>query len=135
MVDEKKTALQVAAFNYGLEDYGAYITLALPNQNASLDSLLHDIDEEVVRLQTELISDIEYKKLLNQYENNYVNSISRVLGVAENLAEGYMFYHNTNHINEDLKEIQSISKEEIRAAAQKYLNSNQRVVLYYMPPK
>lgn len=135
MVDEKKTALQVAAFNYGLEDYGAYITLALPNQNASLDSLLHDIDEEVVRLQTELISDIEYKKLLNQYENNYVNSISRVLGVAENLAEGYIFYHNTNHINEDLKEIQSISKEEIRAAAQKYLNSNQRVVLYYMPPK
>ncbi len=29
MVDLKKTALQVAAFNYTLEDYGAYITLAL----------------------------------------------------------------------------------------------------------
>ena len=52
MVDDKKNSLQVGAFNYALEDYGAYITYALPNNDTPLDTLLKDMDEEVVKLQT-----------------------------------------------------------------------------------
>ena len=136
MVDEKKTALQVAAFNYSLEDYGAYITLALPNNNTPLNSLLKDIDEEVLRLQTDLISESDYKKLQNQFENSYVSANSKMLGVAENLANGYTFHNkDTNDINKELSVIQSITREEIRDVAKKYLNKNQRVVLYYLPKK
>jgi len=135
MVDDKKDALQVGAFNYALEDYGAYITYALPNGGASLDTLLHDIDEEIAKLQTDLISQEEYTKLQNQYESNYADANTKMLGVAENLAEGYTFYKNTNEINEELNIIKSITREEIRDAAKKYLNTNQRVVLYYLPSK
>lgn len=136
MVDEKKTALQVAAFNYTLEDYGAYITLALPNNNTPLDSLLSDIDIEVARLQKDLISEFEHKKLLNQFENSYISANSKMLGVAENLASGYSFQNkNTNDINEELNVVKSITREEIREVARKYLNKNQRVVLYYLPKK
>ncbi|RXK81869.1 M16 family metallopeptidase [Filimonas effusa] len=135
MVDEKKNALEVAAFNYALEDYGAYITLALPNNNASLDSLLADIDAEVASLQKDLISESEYKKILNQFENNYVSANSKMLGVVENLANGYTFKKNTNDINEELDEIRSITREEIRDIARKYLVKTQRVVLYYLPGK
>ncbi|RYZ35947.1 MAG: hypothetical protein EOP49_33035, partial [Sphingobacteriales bacterium] len=42
MVDVKKNALQVASFNYGLEDYGAYLTFAIPNNDTPLDTLLQD---------------------------------------------------------------------------------------------
>jgi len=136
MVDDKKTALQVAAFNYTLEDYGAYITLALPNNNTPLGDLLKDIDEEVVRLQTDLISEAEYTKLQNQFENSYISANSKMIGVAENLANGYSFYDkNTNEINEQLDQIKTITREEIREVARKYLNKNQRVVLYYLPKK
>jgi zinc protease len=136
MVDEKKTALQVAAFNYTLEDYGAYITLALPNKNTPLNDLLKDIDEEVLRLQTDLISESDYKKLQNKFENNYVSTNSRMLGVAENLANGYTFHNkDSNDINEQLNVIKSITREEIRDVAKKYLNKNQRIVLYYLPKK
>lgn len=136
MVDEKKTALQVLAFNYSLEDYGAYITLALPNKNTPLNDLLKDIDVEVARLQTELISESDYKKLQNKFENEYVSANSKMLGVAENLANGYTFHNkNTNDINEELNVIKSITREEIRDVAKKYLNKNQRVVLYYLPKK
>lgn len=133
MVDDKKDALQVGAFNYSLEDYGAYITYALPNANASLDTLLNDIDEEVKKLQTDLISEQDYQKLINQFENDYVNNNTRMLSVAGNLAEGYTFYHNTNHVNEELDEYKKITREEIRDVAKKYLNKDQRVVLYYLP--
>ena len=135
MVDDKKDALQVGAFNYALEDYGAYITYALPNAGASLDTLLQDIDEEMAKMQTNLISPEEYTKLQNQYESNYAEANTRMLGVAENLAEGYTFYKNTAEINQDLDIIKSITREEIRDAAKKYLNKDQRVVLYYLPAK
>src|SRR6478672_6799669 len=74
MVDEKKNAAEVGAFNYTLEDYGAYITYAFPNNNASLDTLLKDMDEEVAKLQNDLISETDYQKLLNQLENDFVSN-------------------------------------------------------------
>ncbi len=107
----------------------------LPNNNTPLDSLLKDIDVEVARLQTDLISESEHNKLLNQFENSYISTNSRMLGVAENLADGYTFQKNTNDINEELATVKSITREEIRDVARKYLNKNQRVVLYYLPKK
>jgi predicted Zn-dependent peptidase len=133
MVDEKKNALQVGALNYSLEDYGAYITFALPNNNTPLNTLLKDIDDEIVAVQNNLISEADYRKLMNQAENNYVTTNSRMLGVAENLANGYTFHNNTGYINNELTETKSITREEIRNAAKKYLNPNQRVILYYLP--
>lgn len=136
MVDDKKTAIEVAAYNYTLEDYGAYITYALPNNNTSLNDLLTDIDAEVVRLQTDLISESEFIKLQNQFENGFVSNNTKMINVAENLANGYTFQNkNTNDLNEQLTHIKSITREEIRDVAKKYLNKNQRVVLYYLPTK
>ena len=136
MVDEKKNALQVIAFNYPLEDYGMYILGALPNGGAKPESLLPDMDEEIKKLQTDLISPEDYQKLQNQFENNFVSANTRMQGLAENLANGYTFYHkDTNQVNEELTEIRSITREEIRDAARKYLNPNQRLVLYYLPGK
>jgi zinc protease len=134
MVDEKKNAVQVGAFNAVLEDYGSYITYALPNNNASLPDLLKDIDEEIAKIQQDLISEQDYQKLLNQFENNFVSANTRMLGIAENLAEGYAFHNkNTNSINEQLDEYRKITREQIKEVARKYLNQNQRVVLYYLP--
>ena len=58
-----------------------------------------------------------------------------MLGVAENLADGYTFHKNTNYINTELEELRKITREDIRNVAKKYLNPNQRVVLYYLPKK
>ncbi len=136
MVDNKENALQVGSFIFVLEVYGAYITFALPYINTPLPTLLKDIDEEIVKLQTNLISEDDYKKIQNQFENNYVNANSRMLGVAENLAKGYTFYNkNTNNVNVELDKIRNVSREDIREAARKYLQPNARLVLYYLPSK
>jgi zinc protease len=136
MVDEKKDALQVIAFNTGLEDYGLYIIGAIPNSGAQPAELLKNIDEEVAKLQTDLISPEDYEKLQNQLENNFVNADSRQLGIAENLANGYTFYHkDTNEINEELGVYKSVTREDIRDAARKYLDANKRLTLYYLPGK
>ena len=134
MVDDKKNSLQVGSFSYALEDYGAYITYALPNNDTPLDTLIADMDEEIVKLQNNLISEAEFTKLQNQSENDFVGANSKMLGVAENLAAGYTFYNkNTNHINTELDEIRKVTRQDIQNVVKKYLNKNQRVVLYYLP--
>ena len=136
LVDDKKEALQVGSFNYALEDYGAYITYALPNGNVPLNTLLKDIDEEVVKLQTNLISEDDYRKIQNQFENNYIAANAKSLGVAENLAAGYTFHNkNTGYTNQELEQIRSITRDDIKNAAVKYLQPSSRLVLYYLPAK
>ncbi len=136
MVDNKKNSLQVGCFNYALEDYGAYITYALPNGETSLNTLLQDMDEEIINLQNNLISEEEFTKIRNQYENEFIGKNDKMLGVAENLADSYTFHNkNTNYVNEELDEIRKITREDIQNVVRKYLNKNQRVVVYYLPKK
>ena len=97
--------------------------------------MLKNIVKEVAKVQDSLISETEYTKLQNQFENSYVGANSKMLGVAENLANGYTFFHNTNQINSELDEIRKITRQDLQNVAKKYLNKNQRLVLYYLPKK
>ena len=133
LVDKKKMALEVAAFNIDNEDYGTYVVLALPMGETSLETLTAEMSNEVEKIQTELISEKDYQKLQNQFESNFVNSNSSIEGIANSLAEYYTFYGNTNLINTELETYRSITREEIRKVAQSYLQPNQRLELHYLP--
>jgi len=133
VVDEKKMALEVGAINLSLEDHSMYIIYGLPLGETSLESIISEIDEEVVKIQEDLISEKDYQKLQNKFETNFVNSNSSVEGIANSLAEYYAFYKDTNLINSEIEIYRSISREEIQAVAKKYLNPNQRLVLDYLP--
>lgn len=133
IVDDKKMALQIGAFSYSQEDYGTYILYGLPQAPSTSENLLTEIDAEIVNLQTELISDKELQKLQNKYENQYVNSNASIEGVADNLATYYMLYKDVNLINTEIDMYRTITPEEIRTVAKKYLNPNQRLVLDYVP--
>ena len=133
IVDDKKMALQIGAFNFSQEDYGLYIIYGLPLGENSLDDLLKEIDVEVVKIQTELISEKEFQKLKNKFENRFVNSNSSVQGIAHSLASYYMLHGDINLINTELDIYNSITREEIREVAKKYLNPNQRLELEYLP--
>ena len=133
LVDTKKMALQTGAINFSQEDYGTYILFGLPQGKTSLDDLLKGIDEEIVKLQTDLISEKDYQKLQNQFENRFVNSNATVQGIAGSLAEYYVMFGDTNLINTEIDIFRSITREDIREVAKKYLNPNQRLVLEYLP--
>ena len=133
LVDDKKMALAVQAVNISQEDYGTYALFALPLGDNSLESLVKEMDEEIKKLQTELISEKDYQKLQNKFENNFVNSNSSVEGIANSLARYHMLYGDTNLINSEIDIYRSVTREEIRNVAKKYLNTNQRLILEYLP--
>ena len=133
MIDEHQTALQVLAFSDAQEDYGVYIMGALPMDGVSLETLAQEMDEEITRLQTELISEREYEKLQNQIEASFVVQNSHMEGIALSLADNYTFYKDTNLINKAIDHYRAITREDIREAARKYLDKNQRLDLNYLP--
>lgn len=133
LVDDEKKALQVTAFNYSLEDYGAYIVLALPLGENTLDDLVNEIDEEIIDLQNNLISERDLQKLHNKFENNFINANSSIAGIAHSLANYYLLYDDTNLINTEIDIYNSVTREEIRVVAKKYLKPNKRLVLDYLP--
>ena len=133
LVDEKKMALQTGAFNISQEDYSMYVIFGLPLGDNSLNDLVSEMDEEIVKIQNQLISERDYQKLQNKIENAFVNSNASVEGIANSLARYYMLYDDTNLINTEIDVYRSITREEIKDVANKYLNPNQRLVLEYLP--
>jgi predicted Zn-dependent peptidase len=133
LVDEKKMALQTGAFNISQEDYSMYVIFGLPLGENTLDDLVSEMDEEIVKIQDQLISERDYQKLQNKIENGFVNSNASIEGIANSLARYYMLYDDTNLINTEIDIYRSITREEIKDVANKYLNPNQRLVLEYLP--
>ena len=134
MVEEKKEVLQFISYTCNYEDTGILMIAAVA-QDAPLEQLTKDMDEEITRLQNELISEKEYEKLLNLFETTYVATNSNVQGIAYSLAMDYTFFKDTNLINKELDLYRKVTREDIRRVAKKYLNANQRLEIDYLPEK
>nr|WP_297919462.1 pitrilysin family protein [uncultured Allomuricauda sp.] len=133
LVDDKKMALQIFSVPISAEDYSSYIVGALPVGENTIQDLKKEIDEEILKVQMDLISERDYQKLQNKFENNFVNANSSIEGIANSLSENYLLKGDTNLINTEIDIYRSITREEIRNVAKKYLKVNQRVELEYLP--
>ena len=133
IVDDKKMALQVGAISMNQMDYGVYVLYGLPLGENPLKSLVSEMDEEIVKIQNELISEKDFQKIQNKLENQFVNSNSSVEGIANSLATDYLLHGDTSLINNEINIYKSITREDIQNVAKKYLNPNQRVILEYLP--
>ncbi len=133
VVDEKKMALAVQAINLSQEDYGIYIVFSLPMGEKTFDEMNKEIDEEIYKIQNELISERDFEKIRNKIESQFVSSNASFEGIASSLATYHMLYDDVNLINDQIDIYMSITREEMRDVANKYLNTNQRIEVEYLP--
>lgn len=133
LVDDQKQALQVGAYNIAQEDYGMYLVFTLPVGETKLETLNTEIEEEIAKVRDSLISEKDYQKLQNKFQTRFVNANSSVEGIAGSLATYYMLYGDTDLINEEIEIYRSITREEMKEVANKYLKPNQRAVIDYLP--
>ena len=133
LVDKEQKALQVVAFPYALEDYGLFISLGLVNQGVPLPELEAGMNDEFEKVKTELVSEREFQKVKNQIESDFVSSNSTVAGIAESLANYHVYFGDADLINTEIERYNKVTREDLRRVANKYLNPENRVVLYYLP--
>jgi zinc protease len=133
VVEKKEMATFAFSFNYGLEDSGLGIFAAIAAKGISLDSIQKEFDAQIDLIKTNLISQEEFEKVRNQFENNLVSSNSSIAGIAENLADDYVYYGSANRVNTQLENYMKVSREDIMRVANTYFTQDARVILHYLP--
>lgn len=133
IVDEQQKAIFVGAFPFPTEDPGMALMFGITNMGVAIDELEASINKEVEKVQTELISEEEFQKLKNQIESDMVTANSKVEGIAENLANYFVYYGDANLINTEVDRYLKVTREDIKRVANEYFRKDNRVVLHYLP--
>jgi predicted Zn-dependent peptidase len=133
IVEKKQLAMAAFSFAFPLEDPGLGLVAAIGAAKVDLITLQNALDEEVKAVQDALISQEEFEKLRNVKENDIISAYSSVAGIAENLAQNYMYMGSTALINSELPKYMAVTREDIQRVAKKYFTTENRVILYYLP--
>ena len=131
--DKQQKAMQVGSIPFSMEDPGLFITFGLCNAGVKAEDLEAAIQTEIDKVRKDLITETEFQKIRNQVETSFVNRNSTVDGIAESLANYFVYYGDANLINTELQRYMKVTREDIKRVAEKYLTKENRVVLYYLP--
>jgi predicted Zn-dependent peptidase len=133
LVDEKKVALGAGSQQLGLEKGGMNFMFGIANIGLGLDQVEAAMDKEIERVRTELISEKEFQKIRNQTESGFIFNFASNSGIATALATYEAYQGDANLINTEIERYLAVTREDIRRVAQKYLDPERRVVLFWLP--
>jgi len=133
IVDERQMAVAALALPFFNEDAGLFINYAIAAMGVKPEALEKVVDSVVSTLKTGLVSEREFQKVKNQIETSFVSANATMAGIAESLANYEVYFGDANLINTELARYNKVTREDILNVAKKYLNKDNRVVLYYIP--
>jgi predicted Zn-dependent peptidase len=133
LVDKKQQAVAAQSAPFFNEDEGLFITLAIANMGVKIESLELSMDSIVNDLKTDLVGEREFQKVKNQITTQIVTSNGTMAGIAESLANNEVYFGDANLINTELEKYNKVTRQDVLNVAKKYLNKDNRVVLYYVP--
>ncbi len=133
LVDKKQQAVAAQSAPFFNEDEGLFITLAIANMGVKIESLELSMDSIVNDLKTDLVGEREFQKVKNQITTQIVTSNGTMAGIAESLANNEVYFGDANLINTELDKYNKVTRQDVLNVAKKYLNKDNRVVLYYVP--
>lgn len=133
LVDKKQQAVAAQSAPFFNEDEGLFITLAIANMGVKIESLELSMDSIINDLKTDLVGEREFQKVKNQITTQIVTSNGTMAGIAESLANNEVYFGDANLINTELDKYNKVTRQDVLNVAKKYLNKDNRVVLYYVP--
>ena len=133
LVDKKQQAVAAQSAPFFNEDEGLFITLAIANMGVKIETLELSMDSIVNDLKTDLVGEREFQKVKNQITTQIVTSNGTMAGIAESLANNEVYFGDANLINTELDKYNKVTRQDVLNVAKKYLNKDNRVVLYYVP--
>ncbi|MCI0448971.1 MAG: insulinase family protein [Chlorobi bacterium] len=135
IVYEKKIAKQINSFVWDNELGGMLIISATGFKNSNPDEIDKEITLQVNKLMSEEVLDKELEKVKNSIENDFLTNLQTTMRKADLLAHFWTYFKKTELINTAIDYYLNVTGEDIINTAKKYLNPDNRVILYYLPKK
>jgi zinc protease len=106
---------------------------AIPKPGKDLDEIRRTIVAEIRDLAANGPSESELEKLRNQLINDEVRSRESSLSRAQSIAEYALYDGDPSIVNQEIRELLGITGDDIKGAADKYLNTENRALLDIVP--
>jgi zinc protease len=131
--DETQKCVAVGSFPLPLEDPGATIAYGISALGNDPKDVENEMTAVIENTQTGLIPELEFQKLRNQTEAEFISSKEGMDNIAESLANYEMYYGDANLVNTELARYMAVTREDIQRVSKQYFRRDNRVVLYYLP--
>ncbi|TNE35316.1 insulinase family protein [bacterium] len=135
LVNKKQLAVTSQMIPFSLQNSGALIFVDIPNGNTDVKDLEKALFADIDKVIKDGVTQEELTKAKNIEESSTIMSNKNTLSKALSLARYWAYYNDPNLINTELDKFLSVTLDDIKRVAKKYLDTDKKVILTYMPAK
>lgn len=131
LVKEKKIFSEIDAYITGDMEEGLFVFSGKPVQGISVENAEAAIDEEILTIKQQLVSDLELEKIKNKLEASIEFSNVNILNRALKLAASELL-GDIGLVNTEMEKYSAVHAEDIQKVANKIFTEANASVLYYL---
>ena len=128
---ERHLFSDINAYISGDIDEGLFVVAGKLMKGISIDEAENAINEELLKIATDEISDYELEKVKNKFESVYqfgqLNALNKAMELAYQELLG-----DANRINQEIDNYRKVTKTDIKKVAKELFNVNNSSTLYYL---
>jgi zinc protease len=133
IVEEKKLAPSVTAYQSSQEIAGEFTITVRAFPDKSLDDVEKAVMEAFERFDKEGFTDKDLNRVKAKIETQFYNQISSILSKSFQLSIYNTFAGSPDFVTTDLKNLLSVTKEDIMSAYNKYIKNKPYVATSFVP--
>ena len=134
LIKDKQLFSDINAYVMGDFDKGLFVISGKVNDGITIEQAEAGIDAEILKIQTELVSDEELQKCKNKIESTVTYSEADVLNKATNLAISQLL-GDANLINLEIENYEKVRAEQIKEQENIILRKTNCSTLFYLKKK
>ncbi|MDQ3042412.1 MAG: insulinase family protein, partial [Acidobacteriota bacterium] len=133
LVKGEESVLQLVSFTDERRGPSGFLIFAIPKPGKDLSKIRETIMNEIKDMATNGPTAEEMQKLHNQLLNDEVRSRQSSLSRAQQIAEFALYDGDPTLVNSELDQLLKVTPAQIKEAVNKYLNTENRVLLDIVP--
>jgi zinc protease len=133
LVHDKQLALNAVARAQSRRGPSLFNVVALPRPGVKIEDLEKALDEEIEAVQKNGITPQELEKARTLFLRQSIQTRASVLATANLMGTLTVFYNDPNLINTAYEKLATVTAEQVKQAAQKYLVPARRAVVITQP--
>lgn len=133
LVEEQKLTDEVGLFQRSSEIAGEYYLQVRAFENTDLTKVKSAIDKGFSNFENEGISEEDLARIKAGQETRFYTNLSSVLGKGFQLAQYEIFAGDPGFINEDIKNILSVTKDDVMRVYNTYVKEKHFVATSFVP--